>query len=482
MMKKMLCATLGACSLLVSVPSYSQQIRNGTFSQGGALWEWKEGQVQQGLFPVQQECKATVPSGTALATWDSVYTSGMSAQIVPFPLFDIGDFVSVTKCREISQSLDVPIGQSLTFHMMPGALLPNQSGNFKVSATMTDVLTGYTRSLALNERKLNRGEYCWETPCTGWREFSDVNISDFWGRRVTLRIGGESTFRRIGTSFSGYQSAQVDTVYLETTPGPTSSFGFVGQPLSGLYFNPTRSGHGIHLSKSAAGDYTLLWYTYTQDGLPIWYATDIAKFASGVWTSKLYKATWDAASNSRSLRVVGDVQLRQISSIKAGQYANESQRLELLWDFHEVNGDQSGFEDGEQLEGLLTGGIDSGLWYEPSSSGWGISIAKGYQSNPAQAGTIAAIAFVYDGSEPRWLYGQAVGDVRSGQTFDLTFNFGTFLCPWCFGQPSQSTSPSGSMRIALDVSNGFIDARFPSGRTWVRGSQAAPISMARLTQ
>jgi hypothetical protein len=38
----------------------------------------------------------------------------------------------------------------------------------------------------------------------------------------------------------------------------------------GLYYNPSRSGHGVSLSQ-ASGQQLLFWYTYLEDGTPTWY-------------------------------------------------------------------------------------------------------------------------------------------------------------------------------------------------------------------
>ena len=42
------------------------------------------------------------------------------------------------------------------------------------------------------------------------------------------------------------------------------------------YYNPQRSGHGIFVSQ-AAGQQVVYWYTYLEDGTPVWYAACAAR-------------------------------------------------------------------------------------------------------------------------------------------------------------------------------------------------------------
>jgi hypothetical protein len=73
---------------------------------------------------------------------------------------------------------------------------------------------------------------------------------------------------------------------------------------SGSYFNPARPGTGLFLYP--AGDQlTGLLYAYDVDGLPTWYYLQAPQpGTTGLWTSRLWRATWDG--DSRILGPVGE--------------------------------------------------------------------------------------------------------------------------------------------------------------------------------
>ncbi|MEO8002037.1 MAG: hypothetical protein ABI644_09175, partial [Arenimonas sp.] len=69
---------------------------------------------------------------------------------------------------------------------------------------------------------------------------------------------------------------------------------------SGHYFNPSRNGHGAFLD--FAGDqWVMVWYTYLQDGTPIWYYAQGPKPSSevgyAIWQPTLYRVVWDGSTS-----------------------------------------------------------------------------------------------------------------------------------------------------------------------------------------
>ena len=65
----------------------------------------------------------------------------------------------------------------------------------------------------------------------------------------------------------------------------------------GSYFNAARPGHGL-LLYPAADQWAGLWYTYLEDGTPTWYYLQApAPAIDGVWTSKLFRSTWQGTGN-----------------------------------------------------------------------------------------------------------------------------------------------------------------------------------------
>jgi len=213
-------------------------------------------------------------------------------------------------------------------------------------------------------------------------------------------------------------------------------------PRPGLWFDPGRPGSGFDLHRTANGQYFLLWYTYTQSGgYPIWYLSDSAPLVRGVWRAPLSLFRW-IGGTARGTRV-GTVSLEMTGSTKG----------RFKWVL-------SGHNQTDDAAFLFGGGRGTGLYFPPSESGWGVSVqGDGRRS--------VSYAYLYDGSQPRWVTGQRTGLPNDGANIRMWRYTGSGLCPWCGGGTATAAS-SGTARLMLSGNSGWVSTALAlrSGRRW----------------
>ncbi|MEO8957669.1 MAG: S8 family serine peptidase [Rudaea sp.] len=165
-------------------------------------------------------------------------------------------------------------------------------------------------------------------------------------------------------------------------------------PPPGAYYNPQRSGHGIFVSQ-AGGLQVMYWYTYLEDGTPVWYGASGPQptGANPVWKAPLYSVNWDGAAVNK-VTVLGDVTITPISS------------TEFTYSWH-LNG-SAGSERFSQLSAAnlcttLNGqpANFNGQWYAPTQSGYGMDVLalSGLQND--------TFYFYDDLGMPHWAVGSA---------------------------------------------------------------------------
>ncbi len=166
------------------------------------------------------------------------------------------------------------------------------------------------------------------------------------------------------------------------------------KPATGHYFNPARPGHGFHLSE-AGNDWVLIWYTYENDGTPVWYYAQApkpsAESGGSQWGATLYRNVWNGTGTR--FQFVGLVQL-------ATTAAN---RMEFA---HLVRG-VLGIETMQRLgvsgcsKQIAGQPLDiNGLWFSPEKSGYGFSAELIGDSE-------FYLAYAYDGlGRPVWATAQ----------------------------------------------------------------------------
>jgi DNA-binding beta-propeller fold protein YncE len=187
------------------------------------------------------------------------------------------------------------------------------------------------------------------------------------------------------------------------------------RPRIGLWYNSTRSGHGVDVQISHENMF-IIWYTYNDDGTPTWYFASDSY--SPNWQADLYSFTWDAILKQSTGTIVGRVQF-DFTNARTAQFS---------WD---ING-RLGSEPFNYFNTSASSTIyqNTGIYYDPTESGWGLSI-------DTQGTAQVAVVYYYDENGlPRWSLGSTS---NSDQTSIEMLSF-TGFCPDCEYQLTQNTS------------------------------------------
>jgi len=192
----------------------------------------------------------------------------------------------------------------------------------------------------------------------------------------------------------------------------------------GLWWTPSLSGSGFELHV-APGQVFLIWYTYRNDGSPVWYTAQGAMGASGQLTAPLLEHAF-ADGRHAGYRTAGALSLQRTNS----------ERITLDWQLEGATGTQV-------IEPYRTSGITpeidhTGAWYRASLPGFGLTLGE-------QGPVLTAAYYAYDrAGRPTWLFGSA-NDASS--RIPLARYAGA--CPAC---PYQSPRATGlaTLDLALD--------------------------------
>ncbi len=196
------------------------------------------------------------------------------------------------------------------------------------------------------------------------------------------------------------------------------------RPRGGLWFNPARSGHGFDLQFSGPNMF-VLWYTYEDDGTPVWYLAS-APYATP-WVADLNRFTWNPDTGFVDFVTVGQLSL-SFSDARNGQFS---------WSI----GERSGVEPVQPLTGHSEFSLPdrTGAWYQEQEPGWGLSVHT-------DGDLRVAILYFYDAdNQPRWTLGQGVNSADEVLTM---WSFSGF-CPDCQAIPT-SFVDAGSIRLQFD--------------------------------
>lgn len=220
----------------------------------------------------------------------------------------------------------------------------------------------------------------------------------------------------------------------------------------GVWWNPQTSGNGLdlHLGGRSLG---LGWYTYREDGTPIWYHAAGEFNAEGVVEADLLELHWTEAGVTQ--QVVGSIRLSRINS--------EHARFEYQL------GDETGVWNIEPVQYTAQRvEVDpSGAYYLPQSSGFGLSIE--------QIGTVQAAAYyAFDQQgRPEWFLG-----VRENAQGPISFEKYRRSCPRC---PTVSASVEATFAASLDTVPGQAALAFDVVPPSLRPLFAQPAPLSLLT-
>ncbi|MCX7544437.1 M12 family metallo-peptidase [Marinicella gelatinilytica] len=214
----------------------------------------------------------------------------------------------------------------------------------------------------------------------------------------------------------------------------------VMSPNAGNWFNPASSGRGFNIGIFNKR-LQVLWFTYDQAGLPVWY------FSAGLLDGFHYQDTLLKATQISD----SEVSFEQVGEL-AVVFSNERQAT-VQWQLHEL----SGSEDIQWQQFSYEPEEDNytGMWTREDAPGWGTAVTT--------IGEKTVITpFLYDAAgEPRWLS----SDVALG-TSPLQFNVGFFtsttLCPGCSGEAAVDLNYIGEMILDFEQQTWQSDISWPT--------------------
>ncbi len=186
-------------------------------------------------------------------------------------------------------------------------------------------------------------------------------------------------------------------------------------PISpGVWWNPNHSGVGWTFNFTSDHKYLIAtWYTFAPSGNPIWLTTPEAPLSSNsngeqTWSADLQLFTYSFGTHTPSGTTVGSVAVtfvKNSTTAAAIQWQwnalGAQSHSECLYDyFRGTPPSTSSPTPANSVNESFTG-----IWYAPSSSGWGLDLTEGingstqYTENPDLE--------LYDSSgQPVWVYGQ----------------------------------------------------------------------------
>ena len=272
--------------------------------------------------------------------------------------------------------------------------------------------------------------------------FSQVDPTTATGFSLVRQPLKEDKITPLGNTELWLRNADYGVIYRRgnsiTTPSPNT------QPVAreGLWWIPSKPGSGFDIQITSNNDLFLVWYTYTVNGLPIWYLAS-GSLDNNKWRGDLFEFTWNgsAAISNRA----GDAELTFTDNTHA--------RLE--WTLNTGNGSSNieyfAFDNGETRS--------TGTWFEAAQPGYGVT-------HVTQGSTQVNVLYFYDqAGKPTWSLG-------SGPSADNTTVMNSFdgTCPVCPFENSNAF-PSGNLSISLinDLNGRLstnIDLTSPLSGSW----------------
>ena len=211
---------------------------------------------------------------------------------------------------------------------------------------------------------------------------------------------------------------------LDNVDGTTGTTGTTVPTPPGAFFNPQRSGHGIFVSQ-AAGQQVVYWYTYLEDGTPVWYAAqgDAPANGAAAWSAPLFRVNWDG-SQVNTYSVLGDMILTPLGA----------DELEFSWHLYGDAGSERFTRLGPANPCVAVGAQQANLdgqWFAPTQSGYGMDVLAlpNFQQDTF---------YLYDAlGQPRWVAGSA--NAVSGSNMLAMSQLSGFcpVCNWAAAVPTQ---------------------------------------------
>jgi len=306
--------------------------------------------------------------------------------------------------------------------------------------------------------------------------------------RVDLQNGA---WAKIATAFSDGVGAEGQAVASLSRNGTLLAYNESGEvrivptdaapPTLGLYFDRARNGHGFDLQR-LGDNWFLLFYTYKDDGTPLWYLATGA-FSAGGFTGTAQQFDYDSSRTPPQQAIAGTGGPVSVDFLNGtGTPGNacddgidrSSAVATASFDFT-----LDGHTDSWCVEPFVFGSghpaVDfTGSWYNSSDTGWGMTI---YTQGDSSDETLVVVLYYYDAAgQPRWALGVAPGPDFSA---DVTVPMSQFsgYCLTCTPTPPVDTH-SGTVTLRMttpsqDLAAGNVaivnvDFLGSPGGSWVR--------------
>lgn len=195
----------------------------------------------------------------------------------------------------------------------------------------------------------------------------------------------------------------------------------------GLWWDPQHSGSGFELFRGS-DEVAAVWYTYREDGTPLWYSA-IARFdASGRWRAPLMQHRWANGAHAGSSQV-GEIvfEKRHFEAIGLRWKIGAREGLQELVPF--------------PVSGIVPEIDHSGAWFDPQRSGFGLSLTE-------QGEWLGGALYFYDAAgQPTWVVGN-----NEGHGTRLKLQMLSGRCPGCAaGAPRVLDSATLDLQLLSEV-------------------------------
>ncbi|HYC36611.1 MAG TPA: beta-propeller domain-containing protein [Usitatibacter sp.] len=182
----------------------------------------------------------------------------------------------------------------------------------------------------------------------------------------------------------------------------------------GHWWDPSRAGHGFDLL-SIDGQVVLTWYTYAEDGRPVWYTAQGPYSDVGARPFPLLRHRWEGGRRAEAT-VAGSVKLTLAHA--------ESAVAEWTIGTHSGSWSIRPFV----ASGIVNEVDHTGSWFDPNNDGWGLSVTE-------QGDIAGGVLFTYDAAgTPTWVAG--FGADRAS----VELHAFTGACPYCSARTPTSHS------------------------------------------
>ncbi len=202
------------------------------------------------------------------------------------------------------------------------------------------------------------------------------------------------------------------TLLADTAPEPIPS------PKPGLWWSPEKAdGNGFDIQVTES-QLIVAWYTYDENGLPVWYLAD-GSYSNNEGNASIRKYRYE--SDYPSYQDVGVMQLD----------FSDTTHAELTWSIDGKDGKQNIEYFSVSDETTITD--HTGLWYEPEYPGYGLTIHE-------QGSTTVAVLYYFNSNgDPLW----ALGDNNNGYVLNAYLG----ACPYCAPASTTIEGRIGDMEI-----------------------------------